>query len=137
MFSIETVGYYSQEPNSQNYPFPLNFFYPHTANFIGFVSNLRYHRLMKDILASFRKQSDFPAQGAAAPTWMTGVAWSDHWSFWREDYPALMITDTAFFRYNHYHTATDTPEKLNYEQMAKVVTGLFDTFKELAGEKRP
>jgi hypothetical protein len=132
MLSVETIGYYSEKPGSQDYPFPLNFFYPDTADFIGFVSNIRYRNLMKKSLASFRKHSDFPAQGAAAPLWLTGVGWSDHWSFWREDYPAIMVTDTAFFRYDYYHTALDTPEKLTYDQMAKVVKGIYEVAKELA-----
>jgi hypothetical protein len=53
-----------------------------------------------------------------------GVAWSDQLSFWREGYPALMVTDTAFYRYRHYHMPTDTPEKLDYARMARVVEGL-------------
>jgi Zn-dependent M28 family amino/carboxypeptidase len=133
MFSLETIGYYSERPGSQDYPFPLNFFYPDTADFIGFVSNIRYRGLMKKSLATFRRHSAFAAQGAAAPSWLTGVGWSDHWSFWREGYPAIMVTDTAFFRYDPYHTVIDTPEKLTYDKMAKVVAGLHETFKELAG----
>lgn len=132
MFSLETIGYYSETADSQKYPFPLNFFYPDTADFIAFVSNLRYRNLMKKSLASFRKHSELPAQGVAAPLWLTGVGWSDHWSFWREGYPAIMVTDTAFFRYDYYHTASDTPEKLVYDKMAKVVAGFYKVAKELA-----
>lgn len=132
MFSLETIGYYSDKPGSQDYPFPLSFFYPDTADFIGFVSNIRYRDLMSKALNSFRKHSKFPAQGVAAPAWLTGVGWSDQWSFWREGYPAIMVTDTAFFRYDYYHTEADTPEKLVYDKMAKVVAGLYEVMKELA-----
>lgn len=132
MFSLETIGYYSDKPGSQEYPFPLSFFYPDTADFIGFVSNMRYRGLMSRALNSFRKHSEFPAQGVAAPAWLTGVGWSDQWSFWREGYPAIMVTDTAFFRYDYYHTAADTPEKLVYDKMAKVVADLSKVMKELA-----
>lgn len=71
------------------------------------------------------------------PAWVTGVDWSDHWSFWREGYPAIMITDTAPFRNPHYHMAGDTPEKLQYDSMARVVTGITEMLKELAGEETP
>lgn len=60
----------------------------------------------------------------AAPEYITGIGWSDHWSFWQEGYPGVMATDTAPFRYNHYHEVTDTPEKLDYRRMARVVAGI-------------
>ena len=56
---------------------------------------------------------------------MPGVSWSDHLSFWRQRYRALMVTDTAFYRNPNYHTADDTPDTLDYERLAHVVTGLY------------
>lgn len=135
MFSLETIGFYSEEPGSQRYPFPLNFFYPNTADFIGFVGNIKSRRFVKKVVTGFRKHSDFPAQSAAAPGWLTGIGWSDHYSFWREGYPALMITDTAFFRYQFYHTGADTPDKLDYARLARVTTGLSSLVKEMVGQK--
>lgn len=132
MLSLETMGYYSEVPHSQDYPFPFSFFYPHTANFIGFVSNIRSRHLVKLSLESFRRNADFPSEGTAAPGWITGIGWSDHWSFWREGYKAIMITDTAFFRYDHYHTLQDTPEKIKYDSLARVSMGLADVIAELA-----
>jgi hypothetical protein len=35
-----------------------------------------------------------------------------------------MLTDTAPFRYPHYHLATDTPDKINYDATARVVGGV-------------
>ena len=67
---------------------------------------------------------NFPVEGTAAYSWVPGVSWSDHLSFWRSDYPALMITDTAFFRYRHYHSSQDAPEKLDYARVAAVVEGV-------------
>jgi hypothetical protein len=58
---------------------------------------------------------------------------SDHWSFWEQNYPAVMVTDTAFFRYPHYHEPTDTPDRLNYPRMAEVVTGLAGMMSGLVG----
>jgi Zn-dependent M28 family amino/carboxypeptidase len=124
MISLEMLGYYSEEPDTQRYPPPLGFFYPDRANFIGFVSNFASRHQLKELVAAFRAHSDFPAESLATFEFIPGVNWSDHRSFWREGYPALMITDTAFYRYSHYHRPSDTPEKLDYPRMARVVTGL-------------
>ena len=133
MFSLETVGYYSDRPGSQRYPFPLGFFYPSTGNFIAFVSNLSSRALLHEVLASFRRHAEFPSESVAAPAFLPGVDWSDHWSFWKEGYPALMVTDTAPYRYPYYHTVQDTPDKVDYERAARVVTGLQRMLRELAG----
>ena len=132
MLSLETMGYYSEAPNSQEYPFPFSFFYPDTANFIGFVGNIRSRRLVQSCLAAFRRTTLFPSEGTAAPGWMTGIGWSDHWSFWREGYRGIMVTDTAFFRNENYHTRQDTPEKIDYNRLARVTKGLAEVVTELA-----
>ena len=136
MLSLETMGYYSEAPNSQQYPFPFSFFYPHTANFIGFVGNLRSLQLVRQSLGAFRRHTQFPSEGTAAPGWVTGIGWSDHWSFWREGYRAIMVTDTALFRYDHYHTSEDTPEKIDYNRLARVTEGLSHVITELANTQK-
>jgi Zn-dependent M28 family amino/carboxypeptidase len=133
MLSIESIGYYSTEPGSQRYPFPLNLLYPDVGDFIGFVSNLRSGPLVRRAIATFRRAVPFPTQGAAVPSWVPGVSWSDHWSFWQQGYQAIMITDTAPFRNPFYHTAGDTPDKLDYGRMARVVDGLQAVVSDLAG----
>jgi len=132
MFSLETIGWYSEQPGSQHYPFPLNLFYPATGNFIAFVSNLSSRALLHEALASFRRHAGFPSEGVAAPAFIPGVDWSDHWSFWQEGWPALMVTDTAPYRYPHYHSGEDTPDKVDYERLARVVTGLHGMLRDLA-----
>jgi Zn-dependent M28 family amino/carboxypeptidase len=124
MLSLETIGYYSDRPGSQRYPFPLGLFYPSAGNFIAFVSNLGSRGLMRDALASFRRHAGIPSEGLAAPAFIPGVDWSDHASFWQAGYPALMVTDTAPYRYPHYHTPADTPDKVDCERLARVVSGL-------------
>jgi Zn-dependent M28 family amino/carboxypeptidase len=124
MFCLETMGYYSDVPGSQSYPIPRTPLLPLTGSFIGFVSNLRSFGLLRRSLTSFRRHSSFPCQGAALPSWVPGVSWSDHASFWDQGYPALMITDTAPFRYPHYHRPSDTPDKVDYPCLARVVDGL-------------
>lgn len=137
MFSLETIGYYSDDPHSQKYPPPLGLLYPSTGNFIGFVGNTRSGELVRQVVATFRQYEAFPAEGGAPPEAIPGVGFSDHWSFWQEGYPALMVTDTAMFRYPHYHEAEDTPDKIDFERMARVVRGLEKVIAGLATAGRP
>ncbi len=124
MMSLETIGYYSDEEGSQHYPPPFSFFYPSKGDFIGFVGNVSSRRLVRKVVASFRKHAMFPSEGGAIPGFVIGIGWSDHWAFWKMGYPALMVTDTAPFRYPYYHTREDTPDKIDYERTARVVAGL-------------
>jgi peptidase M28-like protein len=132
MLSIESIGYYDTQAGSQRYPFPLNLAYPDVGDFIGFVSNLKSRGLLHRAIGAFRAHAQFPTQGAAAPAWVPGVWWSDHWSFWLEGYPAIMITDTAPYRNPFYHTQADAPDKLDYARMARVVDGLAAVVRALA-----
>ncbi len=127
MFSLETIGYYSSAPGSQAYPAPLSMNYPKTGDFIAFVANLASAPLLCRTLEAFRKHTQFPSQGLAAPGSMPGIDWSDHAAFWQEGYPALMVTDTAVFRYPYYHEDSDTAEKLDYGALARVTGGLGET----------
>jgi Zn-dependent M28 family amino/carboxypeptidase len=122
--SLETIGMYSDTEASQKYPAGLGMFYPSKGNFIGFVGNLASRPLLREAVKSFRARSSFPSEGAAAPQDIPGMGWSDHWSFWQEGYPAIMVTDTAPFRNKNYHRSTDTPDTLDYQRMARVVHGL-------------
>jgi len=137
MLSLETIGYYCDQPRSQKYPFPFSLVYPSTGNFIGFVGNLSSRKLLHTVIASFRKNCKFPSQGGAIPEIIPGINWSDHWSFWRQGYPAIMITDTAPFRYPYYHTFEDTPDKIDYERLARVVSGLATVIAEIADPAAP
>ena len=132
MLSLETIGCYSDAPASQRYPFPLNLFYPSTGNFIAFVANLRSRSLLHRVIGSFRNRVALPAEGTAAPESLADIGRSDHWSYWRHGWPALMVTDTAPFRYAHYHTMQDTPDKIDYERLARVVKGLEGAVRDLA-----
>ena len=124
MYSLETIGYYSNTPGSQHYPFPLGLFYPDTGNFIGVIGNLRSRNLVHQSLKAFRSTTEFPSEALVAPVPLTGVDWSDHWSFWQAGYPAVMVTDTALFRYVHYHTEQDLPHRVDYGLLARVTAGL-------------
>lgn len=124
VLSLETMGYFTDAKDSQKYPAPLSLMYPSTGNFIGFVSNLNSRSLQRRVIKTFREHAKIPSEGASLPDALPGVGWSDHWSFWQEGYAGIMVTDTAPFRYPHYHKSTDTPDKINYPEMAKVIAGL-------------
>jgi len=134
MLSLEMLGCYDDAPGSQRYPPLLRWFYPDRGNFIGFVSNLASRRALREVVEAFRAHSDFPVEQLASPGFVPGVSWSDQLSFWRVGYPALMVTDTAFYRNPNYHSASDTPERLRYPEMARVVEGLAKTVAALAGK---
>lgn len=127
MLSLEMLGCYRDGPGSQAYPPFLKWFYPAHGNFIAFVSNLRSRRALAEVADAFRAHCDFPAERLASPAFVPGVSWSDQRSFWRAGYPGVMVTDTAFYRNPHYHRPTDTPERLRYPEMARVVLGLART----------
>ena len=132
MLSLETMGYFSDTENSQKYPFPINLFYPNKGDFIGFIGNLNSGDLVRQSISSFRRHAHFPSQGASLPSWMPGVGWSDQWSFWQHGYKGIMITDTAPFRYPFYHTEQDTIDKIDFDKLTRVVSGLADVISDLA-----
>ena len=133
MLSLETMGYYSDEPGSQHYPAPLDAVHPETGSFIDFVSNMQSESFLREAAAAFRTGTDFPLEVAAAPEALPGVGWSDHWSFWQAGYPALMVTDTAPFRYPWYHRPEDTLDKICFDRMEAVVDGLEAVISVLTG----
>jgi len=132
MLSLETIGWYSENFDSQRYPFPFSLFYPSKGNFVGFVANLRSRGLMHRAVGTFRRAVAFPSEGVAAPESIPGIGWSDQWAYWQFGWPALMVTDTAVFRYPHYHTLRDTPDQLSYDRLARVVKGLESVLRDLA-----
>jgi hypothetical protein len=67
-----------------------------------------------------------------APDFVPGIGWSDHWAFAEQGFQAVMITDTAPFRYPHYHQPTDTPDKVDTESLARVVKGIERVIRDLA-----
>jgi Zn-dependent M28 family amino/carboxypeptidase len=134
MFSLETIGFYSDAPGSQKYPPPLGLFYPSRGNFIGFVGNPSSRALLSRAIRRFRETTRFPSEGVAAPGEWLGIGWSDHWSFWQQEYPAIMITDTAPFRYPYYHSPFDTDEHVDFARMARVVDGIRRVIESVATE---
>ncbi|MBI5508735.1 MAG: M20/M25/M40 family metallo-hydrolase [Deltaproteobacteria bacterium] len=134
MLSLECLGYFSKAASSQHYPFPVGFFYPSTGDFVSMVGNVRSRKLVKEAVRTFGRGTTLVARGAALPELVRGVGYSDHWSFWQIGVPALMVTDTAFFRNDAYHSAADLPERLDFRAMAEVTMGLAAVVSTLAAE---
>ena len=123
---LDMIGFYSDEPNSQSYPVPLmNLYYPKEANFISVVSNFSNILEVREAKSVLKETSNLPVYSINAPAFVPGIDFSDHGNYWKFGYPALMISDTAFYRSDNYHTEKDTPDTLDYEKMAKVVEGVF------------
>ncbi|MGD9785179.1 MAG: M28 family peptidase [Hyphomicrobiaceae bacterium] len=134
MISLETLGAFSDVEGSQEYPIPLGLGLPSKANFIAFVTLPTSRKFLHDVVASFRSHTRFPTIGGVGPWWIDGMAWSDHAPFDERGFPALMITDTALFRYLHYHKPTDTPDKIDYERLARITKGVERVVRDLEGK---
>lgn len=132
MLSLETLGFYSSEPGSQRYPPPFGLMFPDRGDFVSFVGMLGSRPLLQQVIQSFRSHTAFPTVGGVAPRFIPGISWSDHWSFAQYGFQALMITDTAIFRYPHYHEPTDTPDKVDTERLARIVKGIERVVRDLA-----
>jgi Zn-dependent M28 family amino/carboxypeptidase len=133
MLSLEMIGYFSDAPGSQRFPSPLmGLVYPTTGNFITLVARGDDRDLTRTVKAAMMGATDLPVRSLNGPTFVQGVDWSDHRSYWAVGYPALMVTDTSFLRNTRYHTAADTLETLDFQRMAKVVQGTFAAVLRLA-----
>lgn len=133
MLSLEMIGFFSDEENSQQFPVDaMRYAYPTTGDFIAVVGRLKEGWLTACVADAMQKQSEVKVVKFNGPEIMPGISFSDHLSYWREDFPALMVTDTAFFRNKNYHEAGDVPDTLDYFRMSKVVEGVFYSIQSLA-----
>lgn len=133
MISLEMIGYFSDEPESQDYPMPLlHLFYPDRGNFIAVAGDLKNRGSVSLAKAAMRGATSLPVHSIAAPRNLPGIDFSDHLNYWKQGYPAIMITDTAFYRNDRYHTERDTADTLDYERMAQVVVGVYEVIRAVA-----
>jgi Zn-dependent M28 family amino/carboxypeptidase len=132
MLCLEMLGTFSDEPGSQHYPLPgLGLVYPDRGDFITVVGDLASPRLVRRVKGAMQSATELPVWSINAPAAIPGIDFSDHRNDWAAGLPAVMITDTAFFRNPRYHTATDTPDRLDYRRMAQVVQGIHAAVREL------
>ncbi len=125
MLSLEMIGYFSDTEGSQSFPVALlELFYPTRGNYISIVGKLGHGGLIRRIKAAMRGATPLPVHSIAAPRFIPGIDFSDHLNYWDQGWPAVMITDTAFYRNNRYHTPSDTADTLDYQRMSQVVDGV-------------
>ena len=135
MLSLECIGYFSDEPDSQDLPSPImKLMYPTTGNFIALVGHYRGGALSKRVKRAMASATTLPVYSINAPAIVAGIDFSDHLNYWNEGFVGMMVTDTAFMRNKNYHTKDDTPEKLDYKRMAMVVEAVAATVKVEAGK---
>ncbi len=126
MIALDCIGYFSDEPGSQAYPIPLlRMLYPGRGNFIAIAGRIGDYTLVRALKARMKGGCDIDVRSINAPAFLPGVDFSDHQNFWHEGYPAVLITNTAFYRNNRYHTARDTADTLDYPRLAEVIRGLY------------
>jgi hypothetical protein len=126
MLSLEMIGYFSQEENSQKIPSRLlKLFYPTTGNFIAIIGRLNKDSFITPLDSYLNQNISLPVRSLHAPDSMLGGHSSDQINYWQMGYEAAMITDTGPYRNKNYHKVTDTPDTLDYESSAKVVSGIY------------
>ncbi len=133
MICLEMIGYFSDAPNSQRYPIgALGVFYPSTGNFISVVGRVGGGGLVRTVKRAMTASSPLPVYSINAPSFVPGIDFSDHLNYWKEGFPAVMVSDTSFYRNGNYHTVDDTADTLDYQRMAQVVVGVHAAVVELA-----
>ncbi len=138
MICLEMIGFFSDRPGSQKFPLPfMDRLYPSTGNFIAIVGNTKSKPFTMDVKNAFTKGTNLPCETLNAPCLVVGIDFSDHWSFYKMGYKAVMVTDTAFYRNPHYHRPTDLPSTLDYDRSAQVVDGVVSVILELTDPRSP
>jgi Zn-dependent M28 family amino/carboxypeptidase len=132
MICLEMLGYYDSRPGSQKYPALVSLFYPSQGNFVGLVANLSSRSVLKTLRTGLSPVGPLTFSAAVLPSFIGGIDRSDHTNFWKKGIPAVMVTDTAFYRNPNYHRATDTADTLNYARMAELSHALDSSLAHLA-----
>jgi hypothetical protein len=126
MLSLEMIGYFNDQENSQNFPISLlKASYPTTGNFIALVGSNSEWIEVRNLKAAMQSMTKLPIFSMNTFALVPGIDWSDHRSYWSFGIPAVMVTDTSYLRNQNYHKSTDTPETLDYIRMAEVVKAAY------------
>jgi Zn-dependent M28 family amino/carboxypeptidase len=137
VLSLDTLGYYSEEPGSQSRPFPLTPCYPSQGDFLTFVSDFASRDLMQTCVADFRSSTQLPAEAACLPAWIPGLSSGDHGSYWKEGFKAVLVTDTASLRNPNYGKMGDTYDRLDFRRLTRAVLGLTHVTQTLCAHSAP
>ncbi|WP_454047738.1 M28 family peptidase [Chryseobacterium sp. Marseille-Q8038] len=127
MASVEMIGYFKDEKDSQSFPVGLlSWIYGDQGDFITLVKKISgAGPFVRNFIGNFKDSGQIKTETFSAPKFVAGIDYSDHLNYWNFDFPALMITDTSFFRNKNYHEPTDTMETLDTKRMTKVIDAIF------------
>ncbi|MCB2376802.1 M28 family peptidase [Hymenobacter sp. BT635] len=122
MVALEMLGYYDDRKNSQDYPLaPLKLVYGSRGNYVTVAQKFGNGRFGRQFARRYKQTAALPVRRFKAPAWLPGIDFSDHLNYWQFDYPAVLLTDTAFYRNKHYHEPTDTLERLDMRRLGLAV----------------
>jgi Zn-dependent M28 family amino/carboxypeptidase len=131
MVCIEMIGYFSNKKGSQSYPSSImKLFYGNKGDYIAVVQKTGNGKFGRKFNRAFKKKTAIEVHSVKAPTWVSGIDFSDHLNYWTLGYSAVMITDTSFYRNPNYHLPSDTIETLDIERMCLVIDQVFRTIKQ-------
>jgi Zn-dependent M28 family amino/carboxypeptidase len=130
MLCYEMIGYFSDEPYSQQFPHPsLAQLYPHQGNFIVVVGIAGQEDLIEKVKDLMQANSGIEVYSIAFPGKDGLAGLSDQRSYWEQGYPAVMINNSSFLRNPNYHTPNDTIDTLDFARMEEVVKGAYAAIK--------
>jgi hypothetical protein len=119
------VGYFNDDEGSQAFPVPgMHWLFTDRGNFIGVVGNVASRELTLAVAESMKAGSGLPVEHLVALPFIPGIGLSDHGSFWKMGFRAVMVTDTAFYRNPNYHGEKDTIGTLRFDKMSDLVRGM-------------
>ena len=136
IINLDMIGYATDQKNTQKTPIRIPLFIdpPRTGNFILIVGNFESSYLGSDFELAIKKYADdlnyFSAKHIGG--WFADANRSDQASYWKNDLPAIMITDTGEFRSSYYHQNSDSIETLNFIFLSQVVKATLGTILEYA-----
>ncbi len=136
MIALEMIGFFSDEADTQGYPVSaLGLLYPDRGDFISIIGRISEIGVTRTAKQAMMAAMELPVYSMNAVAEIPGVDFSDHRNYWKQGYPALMVTDTAFYRNSNYHRESDTANTLDYARMGNVVQGVFAVIEHLAGKE--
>ncbi|MBG8553569.1 M28 family peptidase [Hymenobacter sp. BT594] len=125
MVALETLGYYDDRKHTQDYPLaPLKWVYGNRGNYVTVAQKFGNGQFGRQFARRFRAVAALPVKRFKAPAWLPGIDFSDHLNYWHFGYPAVLLTDTAFYRNKHYHQPTDTLDRLDMRRLGLTVDAL-------------
>ena len=133
MICLEMIGYYNHRGKGQEFPLPLmNLFYSPVPDFVLVIGDIASRKMVLLTGDTIGRASGLRVETLAVPQFFSGIKLSDHSSFWKNGYRAIMITDTAFYRNPNYHTSGDTIDTLDFNKMTALCEGMVQTVRAIS-----